>query len=60
MSGIKITKLSEKESMTESHRSLKNLTPIMLLKPEFENGKSVLKALKQRKTIREISDKKLS
>ena len=60
MSGIKITKLSEKESMTEGHRSLKNLTPIMLLKPEFENGKSVLKALKQRKTIREISDKKLS
>ena len=32
----------------------------MLLKPETDNRGSVLKALKQRKTIREISDKKLS
>ena len=40
--------------------SVQNLLPIILLKPKLENGKSLLKALKQRKTIREISDKKLS
>jgi len=39
---------------------LQNLLPIVLLKPKLENGKSVLKALQQRKTIRDISDKKLS
>jgi hypothetical protein len=37
-----------------------NLLPIELLKPTLDRGKSVLKALQQRKTIREISDKKLS
>jgi SagB-type dehydrogenase family enzyme len=36
------------------------LLPIELLKPKLNKGKSVLEALKQRKTIREISDKKLS
>jgi len=36
-----------------------NLKPIQLLKPETGKEKSVLSALKQRKTIREISDKKL-
>jgi nitroreductase len=41
------------------HASLKNLKPIVLLKPRLDDGKPVLKALKQRKTIREISDKKL-
>jgi SagB-type dehydrogenase family enzyme len=35
------------------------LLPIDLLKPKPGNGKSVLKALKKRKTIREISNKKL-
>jgi len=35
-------------------------TPIVLLKPKLDKGKSVLQTLKQRKTIREISDKKLS
>jgi len=39
---------------------LQRLQPIVLLKPMTDNGKSVLKALKQRKTIREISEKKLS
>jgi nitroreductase len=39
--------------------SLKNLQPIILLKPKLDKGKSVLKALQHRKTIREISDKKL-
>jgi hypothetical protein len=34
--------------------------PIKLPRPTYNHGKSVLKALRQRKTIREISDKKLS
>ena len=36
------------------------LKPIILLKPTLDDGKSVLQALKRRKTIREISDKTLS
>jgi len=36
------------------------LQSISLLKPKLDTGKSVLKALQQRKTIREISDKNLS
>ena len=36
------------------------LKPIILLKPTLDDGKSVLQALKRRKTIREISNKKLS
>ena len=36
------------------------LLPIELLKPKLNKGKSIFEALKQRKTIREISDKKLS
>lgn len=47
-------------SANEDSASLQNLEPIVLLKPETDNRGSVLKALKQRKTIREISDKKLS
>ena len=40
--------------------SSQDLLPIELLRPILDRGKSVLKALQQRKTIREISDKKLS
>jgi len=40
--------------------SLQNLLPILLLKAKLDSRKSIFKALKQRKTIREISDKKLS
>ena len=40
--------------------SFQNRLPIALMKPKPDNGKSVLKALGQRKTIREISDKQLS
>lgn len=40
--------------------SLRNLLPIVLLKPKPGKEKTVLKALQQRKTIREISDKKLT
>jgi nitroreductase len=36
------------------------LKPIKLLKPKFDKGKSLSKALENRKTIREVSDKKLS
>jgi hypothetical protein len=39
---------------------LPNLRPINLLKPEFDSRKSIQKILKDRKTTREISDKKLS
>src|SRR5664279_994223 len=40
--------------------SIKEILPIKLMKPETDKGKSVLKALGQRQTVREISDKKLS
>jgi nitroreductase len=40
--------------------TFQNLKIIVLLKPELDNGKTVLKALRYRKTIREISDRKLS
>ncbi len=40
--------------------SSQNLLPIKLPKPTLDRGKSLLKALQQRKTIREISDRKLS
>jgi SagB-type dehydrogenase family enzyme len=55
----KIKKKSQITSVPEDSASLQNLQPIILLKPKLDNGKSVLKALQQRKTIREISDKKL-
>jgi hypothetical protein len=38
---------------------IKNLSPVVLLKPGPDRGRSVMKSLQQRKTIREISDKKL-
>ena len=50
--------MSNKKKMS-ADISLQNLQPIELLNPKPDNGKSVLKALLQRKTIREISDKKL-
>lgn len=47
--------------MTEKRiSSSKGLSPIVLMKPETDKGKSVLKALQLRKTVREISDRKLS
>ena len=55
----RIKKVSAQASESEDNASLQNLKPIVLLKPEIDNRRSVLKALKQRKTIREISDKKL-
>jgi hypothetical protein len=53
-------KESSAPSILGSPVSAKDLLPIELLKPTLDRGKSVLKALRQRKTIREISDKKLS
>jgi hypothetical protein len=55
----RIKKESGDASMQADPAFLKNLQPIVLLKPKLDNGKSVMKALKHRKTIREISDKKL-
>lgn len=56
----KIKKKSGNDSVTEDHASIQDLRQIVLSKPGLDNGKSLLKALQQRKTIREISDKKLS
>jgi nitroreductase len=42
-----------------SDKSAQELQPITLLKPETEGGKSVLAALKERRTTRNISDKEL-
>jgi SagB-type dehydrogenase family enzyme len=39
--------------------SIKNLAPIVLLKPKAIKDKTVFKAIQQRQTIREISDKKI-
>jgi hypothetical protein len=46
--------------MSENSASSKNLLPIKLPSPTLDGGKSVLKSLLQRNTIREISDRKLS
>ena len=56
----KIKKESAGAQLPGNNDSFQNLQPIALLKPKLENGKSMPKALKQRKTIREISDKQLS
>jgi hypothetical protein len=48
------------QDATTAPGSTPDLQPIMLPKPEREGGKSVLAALWERKTIRTISDRKLS
>jgi nitroreductase len=57
-------KMKKKESRTasvlECPVSSQELLQIELPRPTLDRGTSVLKALQQRKTIREISDKKLS
>ena len=45
---------------TDNPNQIQNLKPILLLKPKFESDHSVISAFNKRKTIREISDKKLS
>ncbi len=47
-------------SKTGASASLRSLPPIDLPRPVFARDVSVVKALRQRKTIREISDRKLS
>ena len=47
------------KKVKEDISTLENLETIELLSPTFDESKSVVKALQQRKTIREISDKKL-
>jgi nitroreductase len=49
---------STKDTNTASS-SIKELQPIALLKPEMDGGKSVLAALKERRTIRNIKAEKL-
>ncbi|MGA1977108.1 MAG: nitroreductase family protein [Bacteroidales bacterium] len=58
MNAKKIIKKNTKTKISEV--SLKDLKPIRLIKPKHDNGISVMKALKRRKTIREISDRKIS
>jgi nitroreductase len=47
-------------SLSELAGSFKSMKPVDLLQPKAVGGKTVMKALKERKTIRDISDKKLS
>jgi nitroreductase len=51
---------SRTTSILENQASAKKLLPIEIPKPAFHRESSVFKALQQRKSIREISDKKLS
>jgi len=53
-----IASSSAKDANTASS-SIKELQPIALLKPETDGGKSVLAALKERRTIRNIKAEKL-
>ena len=53
-------KKSQAASIPESHGSEQKLLSIELPKPAHGRDSSMFKALQQRKTIREISDKKLS
>lgn len=55
----KVIKKEFKESRGMAESIPDGLTPVVLPPPEKDKGKSVLKALKNRKTIREISDRKL-
>ena len=51
---------SGRSSILGDTDSFQNREPMVLLKPKLDKGKSILKALQRRKTIREISDKELS
>jgi hypothetical protein len=60
MSTNKSIKGSGKDLLSGGADSFRTRLPLVLLKPEFSKDKTMLKALQQRKTIREVSDKKLS
>jgi nitroreductase len=53
-------KESRSATLLGSTASSKNLVPIELLSPTLDHSSSVFKAFQQRKTTREIGDKKLS
>lgn len=53
-----MTKSTQDANKTPSP-TIQNLQPIVLVKPQTDGGKSVLAALWERKTIRNISDQKL-
>jgi SagB-type dehydrogenase family enzyme len=59
MDNLRMKNKSKSGSLPGHNAAEDHLRPIVLLKPKPTQGKSVLKALKQRKTIREISEKKL-
>jgi len=59
MSNEKTNKKSGNFFFSSEVDASRNLQIITLLKPRFDNSKSVLTAFRKRKTIREISDKKL-
>lgn len=56
----KLTKESGEFPLQGNPSALIHLAPIVLPKPETGGGKTVMKALKKRKTVREIKDKRLS
>lgn len=60
MSGEKIKKKSVRTIIKKDPVPLNDLSPVKLLKPGAGSKKSVVKLLHKRRTIREISDKKLS
>ena len=53
-------KKSRADSLRASPALSQGLQPVKLLRPGFYRGTSVLKALQNRKTVREIAEKKLS
>jgi len=59
MARIRIIKESPRNSEAEYNAALQSVEPIKLLKPGIDTRSSVLKALKERRTTRDISDKKV-
>ena len=60
MKNEKLSNESDSSSTTNNSCTLADLAPILLLKPKSGGGKRVMKALKLRKTVREVSNKKLT
>ena len=59
MAQKKFLNTSKTSSLNKVDVTPQILRPIKLLKPKFNKGKSVFKSLRQRKTTREISNKKI-
>jgi len=60
MGNLRMKNNSKSGSLPGHNAAEDHLQPIKLLKPKLAQGKSVLKALQLRKTIREIGEKKLT